>query len=148
LTHHFPTKQALVTETADLLLGGALKTIQRHKQESEQALQLLLQAWMSMFNTREGRALVEILVACRTDQALSDILSDRLQSWDKAYSQAFAARYAGLNNNAEDAALLWSICRSFVRGLLLHQHFVSEPEELMRMLERFAGMIDAELSAK
>lgn len=148
LTHHFPTKQVLVTETAELLLGGALKTFERHKAEPEHAFPLLLQAWMKMFNTREGRALLEILVACRTDRALADILSERLQQWDLAYSEAFAARYTDSDQSGDDAALLWSICRSFVRGLLLHQHFVRDPQELLVMLERFAGMIEAELSKK
>lgn len=148
LTHHFPTKQALITETTERLLASALKPVQTPHQSNDDTFYLLMDAWTKLVNTPEGRALVEVLVACRTDQSLSDTLSDKLQTWDKLSSESFSKSYSGADGSSEDAALLWSICRSFIRGLLLHQRFVSDQQQLMQMMERFAHIMEAHLKPK
>lgn len=149
LTHHFPTKQALVAETCMRMLHAAMRPIYALKDEGEArplpADELLIGSWNNIVNTPEGRAFVEILVACRTDRALHDVLCEDLLAWDAESAAAVSALYSGSGPDEDDAALLWSMCRTFFRGLLMHERFVYDPAYLGRMTDRFAGIMNAHL---
>ncbi|MCP4319298.1 MAG: TetR/AcrR family transcriptional regulator [Hyphomicrobiales bacterium] len=150
LTHHFPTKQALVAETAMRMLHAAMRPMHEDKKGGQvrpavPAEQLLNNSWKHIVNKAEGRAFVEVIVACRTDRRLYDVLADDLQQWDADSSSAISALYRGSDDAEDDAALLWSISRTFFRGLLTHERFVSDPAYLARMMDRFAGIMDAHL---
>ena len=84
LTHHFPTKQALVAETAMRLLQAALRPIKMRKRDGETppTETLIRDSWNRIVNTAEGRAFQEIIIACRTDRALYDVLADDLYTWN------------------------------------------------------------------
>ncbi|WP_419909492.1 TetR/AcrR family transcriptional regulator [Hoeflea sp.] len=148
LTHHFPTKQALVAETCMRMLHAAMRPMHAAKGEEESpepADRLLMDSWNHIVNTAEGRAFVEIIVACRTDRELYDVLADDLHAWEADSAAAISALYRGSDAASDDAALLWSICRTFFRGLLTHERFVSDPAYLARMMDRFAGIMNAHL---
>ena len=145
LTHHFPTKQALVAETAMRLLQAALKPIQMPRGAAMPAEALLKESWRKVVNTPEGRAFVEIIVACRTDRALYHVLADDLHAWNEESALSASKLYRGSGPDEDDAALLWSICRTFIRGLVIHERFVSDPAHLARMMDRFAGIMSAHL---
>jgi AcrR family transcriptional regulator len=142
LTHHFPTKQALTAATARSLLDAALRTVEGRAEAAPTAA-LLVHSWTRVMHTPEGRALLEILMACRTDPALHTALMPDLRDWDARVAAAVEARYRGADDG--DAALLWSICRSFLRGLMLHERYAEGPDPLTRMIERFAGIMAAHL---
>ena len=46
-----------------------------------------------------------------------------------------------LVNPKDDAALVWAICRTFLRGLVIHERFVDDPRALTPMVERFADIV-------
>lgn len=152
MTHHFPTKQALVAETALLLLDNAMRPFRRWEgsddQSPEPVYDLVINAWQRMVNSPEGRAFVEILVACRTDSLLKDTLSEGLIAFDQSGAESIRRFYVGRGGDAEDATLLWAIFRSFIRGLVIHQQFVSDPDYIHRMLTRFAQMMERELTLR
>lgn len=143
LTHHFPSKQALMAETATRLLDAA--TIPLKQRTAQKADEMLMRSWERIVNTPEGRAFVEILFACRTDPALNAALEGKLFEWDAQVSREIDALYVGAGPEADDAALLWSMARAFIRGLLIHERFVRDPAHLRRMMKRFAGMIGGEM---
>ncbi len=146
LTHHFPTKQALVAETAMRLLQAALRPIKmRGKAGALPTERLVRESWNRIVNTSEGRAFMEIIVACRTDRALYDVLADDLYIWDRESGASVSALYQGSDAADDDAALLWSICRTFLRGLIIHERFVSDPAYLARMVDRFASLLSQQL---
>jgi AcrR family transcriptional regulator len=144
LTHHFPTKQALMAETALRLLSNASTMTDR----AEPTHELLMQSWTRVANTPAGRAFVEILIACRTDAPLRAALADDLAKWDEDRAAAATAFYQGSGVEADDAALLWSICRAFIRGMIAHERFMSDPAYLERMMRRFADIMSAHLTPK
>lgn len=152
MTHHFPTKQALVAETALLLLDNALRPVRRWEDSAartpEPVFDLVMNSWRRMVDSAEGRAFVEILVACRTDALLKDTLSDGLTAFDKSSSEAVRRFYVGRGGDADDAVLLWAIFRSFLRGLVIHQQFVSDPDQMHRMLDRFAQIMQREMAVR
>ena len=144
LTHHFPTKQALMAETALRLLANATTMTDRAVPTATS----LMQSWTRIANTPEGRAFVEILIACRTDLSLHAELADDLAAWDEERAAAANGAYRGSRPEADDAALLWSICRAFVRGMIVHERFMSDPAYLKRMMRRFADIMSAHLTPK
>lgn len=153
LTHHYPTRQALVCDVAVRLLEAAmtplthrLKTAHDTPPRGIQAS--LSDAWTKVVDTPEGRAFVEIVVASRTDQALHDTLQATLFEWDQRSSATARELYQGSGPEADDAALLWSICRSFLRGLLIHRQFVEDPAQLTRMIARFSEIMAAHMHVR
>ncbi|MEX0316384.1 MAG: TetR/AcrR family transcriptional regulator [Ruegeria sp.] len=144
ITHHFPTKQALVAATAMELLANALEPVEQGAPVPVR--DLILTAWDRVVNSSGGRAMVEILVACRTDTELHHLLADHLHDWDRQSRASIAASYKG--HDAGDAELLWSITRSFLRGLILHEKFVDDPADMTRMVDRFARLMETQLTPR
>jgi len=107
---------------------------------------LITRAWGQVVNAAGGRAMVEILVACRTDAELYRLLETRLHDWDHQSRASVARAYVGADQAADDAELLWSMTRNFLRGLVLHERFVTDPAYLARMVDRFAGMMESQLT--
>lgn len=149
ITHHFPTKHEIVAATAMKLLATAARPIERRLANPAGApvpvRDLMVGAWHNIVNTAGGRAMVEILVACRTDADLRHQLEDKLHDWDRASRASIARSYVGREAEADDAELLWSISRSFIRGLLIHAQFAQSPDYLTRMIERYARMLETEM---
>jgi AcrR family transcriptional regulator len=149
ITHHFPTKQALVAATAMQLLSNAQGPVERGDSlDVLPVYDLIMTSWTRIVNSSGGRAIVEILVACRTDAELYQLLEDSLLDWDQSNLALIAQSYTSANGEREDTELLWSIARNFLRGLLLHEKFVSSPEYLTRMMDRFARMMESQLSVR
>ncbi|TMV10063.1 TetR/AcrR family transcriptional regulator [Ruegeria sediminis] len=150
ITHHFPTKQALVAATAMELLANALGPVERRPGPPDgnpaPVYDLIMTAWDRVVNSPGGRAMVEILVACRTDPDLYDLLKHRLHDWDRQSRASIARSYVGNGPDPDDAELLWSMARNFLRGLVLHDKFVSDPAYLARMVDRFARMMETQLT--
>ncbi|MBO9450774.1 TetR/AcrR family transcriptional regulator [Tropicibacter sp. R16_0] len=149
ITHHFPTKQALVAATAMQLLSNAQGPVERGDSlDVLPVYDLIMTSWTRIVNSSGGRAIVEILVACRTDAELYQLLEDSLLDWDQSNLALIAQSYTSVSGEREDTELLWSIARNFLRGLLLHEKFVSSPEYLTRMMDRFARMMESQLSVR
>lgn len=149
MTHHFPTKQVLVAATAMQILSEALVPLGRRMEAGphnpEPVRSLITAAWDSVAGSPGGRAMVEILLACRTDRELHSLLESRLHDWDRTVLRSVARSYRGNGAAADDAELLWSICRSFLRGLILHAPFVGDPAYPGRMVDRFARIMETQL---
>ena len=150
ILHHFPSRQALIAATAASLLEAAIRPI-RENLEGKRPLpksiaDFLSFHWRRVVDTREGRAFVEILVACRTDRPLEAELSKLFADWDAEIAEFAQKSFRATGPAADDAALLWSIGRAFLRGLLIHARFVDDPAYLKRMVERFGELLASQLT--
>lgn len=155
LTHHFPSKQALVGETANRLLRRAVKALDKRqppaalqrdngKDNPDDAAMIeayLLDTWKRVVNTKEGRALVEILMATRTDPELHRQLAAHLIEWDRRISDSIATRFVSVTGDEDDVKIVWSICRTFLRGLIIQQRYTGDPATLDVFMKRFAQMV-------
>lgn len=144
MMHHFKGRHEIIAATAERLLDLSLRPI-RARQKERQNLTLshvLLDTWDRVVNTSGGRAMLEILVACRTDAALQSKLSGPLKDWDATSRKAIIEVFRGTGSDPDDAEVLWSICRTFVRGLIVHQQFTASPEYTRRMVARFAEVLE------
>jgi len=149
LTHHFPTKEDLIAATLDMLLGRSVMTGKRVERaawrklpdESAQVRAHLKWLWERLVRTPEGRALMEILMAARTDKALSKRTSKSLVAWDARMGAAIVDVYESPDLDDADVVTLWAICRVFMRGMLVHERFTRTRAEETVIVDRFIELI-------
>jgi AcrR family transcriptional regulator len=144
LTHHFPTKEDLIVATLDRLLITTLRpSLPSKRADSDKGLVGDLHyIARGLSRSREGRALVEILVAMRTDKNLRDRVSPRLQEWDQMIGEAITGYYEAVSGNEEDLVLIWTIMRSFLRGLILQEPFSPDERKIETMITRMGEIFN------
>lgn len=155
LTHHFPSREEMMVKTLEHLLDP----VRGPSRPGEEA-NLLSQAkgsnlqdelhrlWARVINTREGRALMEILVASRTDAALSARITPSLWAYNDEFNRNIAHIYQATSGQPEQLSLLWSICRSFMRGLHTQAPYEQDPEIITKMVDLFGQIMAPHLSAR
>lgn len=156
LTHHFPSKEAMMVQTLERLLApvrgpsgpGDDAGLIRPAGEGRDVATELTRLWAGVINTRQGRALMEILVASRTDETLRARITPALQDYNDTFNRNIAHLYDAVSGDADDLALLWSICRSFMRGLHSQAPYERDPEVMTRLVDRFAEIMAPHMRAK
>ncbi|MEP2717343.1 TetR/AcrR family transcriptional regulator [Pseudophaeobacter sp.] len=156
LTHHFPSKEEMMVKTLEHLLApvrgpkqpGDEASLLRHVEEAATLQEELHLLWRRVINTREGRALMEILVAARTDAALSERITPALWAYNDDFNRNIAHLYQASQGHEEDLALLWSICRSFMRGLHTQAPYERDPKIITKMVDLFGRIMAPHMSAR
>ncbi|KZK77312.1 HTH-type transcriptional regulator BetI [Pseudovibrio sp. Ad46] len=155
LMHHFPSKEDLVIGTVDFLLSRILRHYQQESPNSFPFAQVthsgngtladaLVTYWKNIIDTPEGRAFSEIIMATRTDKALSLRISPKLEDWNEQLNQFFLP--PGLDKEAiEDVTLTLLIWRSFIRGMIFQQEFHSDPDYIEKIIRKFAMIMEPHL---
>ncbi|MGR3761773.1 TetR/AcrR family transcriptional regulator [Roseobacteraceae bacterium NS-SX3] len=152
LTHHFPSKEEMMVKTLEHLLdpvrgpsepSGDARLLRPEGRAADLPRELH-RLWARVINTREGRALMEILVASRTDSALRTRITPSLWAYNDDFNRNIANLYSA---PGEDLALLWSICRSFMRGLHTQAPYERDPEIISKMVELFGRIMAPHLTA-
>ena len=149
LTHHFASKEELMVVTAERLLRPTLTARRVARERSRPSGEDrpsaveddILWMWEKLVNTRQGRALLEILVASRTDAALKRRISDTFARWNMAINAAMVANYGSPAMSGERQEEIWTICRVFLRGLNTQSQFEPDPEARRALVRSFAAMI-------
>lgn len=145
LMHHFGSRNELMVATAEHLLDAALRPT-RGARDRGDLTALTQYYWRRIVNTREGRAFVEILIACRTDPDLQNALGSLFSDWENEISRAAVETFDGESD--EDIVVLWSIARAFLRGLIVHAQFAEDPAHLEKMILRFSELLSQTLTVK
>ena len=142
LTHQYPTKEDMVVGVALQLLDAVRHTPSpqaRPRPEGEDGYVewLFMFAWDRFVHTREGRALMEILIAMRTDAQLNARLAGPLAEWDASISAWFLRRLTSPAGD-EEVKKLVRLFRAFGRGVTLGGDCGDDenPEELVRAMAR------------
>lgn len=160
MTHHFPSKEDLMVETAERLLDPVRgQHGHRARAAPRSALKLtagkgdgvqadLVRLWARVVNTREGRALLEILMAARTDLALQQKIAPSLKGYDDQINHNILSLYRSTSRGDDDVATLWTICRAFLRGLHLQRRFDDNPKRIRQVIERFGEIMAPHMSAR
>lgn len=143
LTHHFPNKEDLIVATLDRLLIVTINPSLPSKDKEAEAglVEDLHFIATGLSRSREGRALVEILVAMRTDRNLNNRVAPRLHEWDQLIGTAILGYYEARSGNDEDLVLIWTIIRSFLRGLILQEPFTPNDRHIEQMVSRFGEIM-------
>lgn len=152
LTYHFASKKDMMVFACRRLLKAAIRPTNTASREQSEAtgniVDFLVFYWRQVVNTREGRAFIEILIASRTDPELDAEIGPMLAEWDSEIRKASLDRFVAVRGSDEDIELLWSMARTFLRGLVIHARFTNDPGELEVMLRRFAQTLAEDLRLK
>lgn len=155
LTHHFPSKEAMMVETVERLLEAARSPVRGRARSGGQTDRAgrtveadILGLWTDLVNTPEGRALVEILVAARTDKTLHLRIAPSLQAYHHDINRGVLALYRSVERDDDDVAMLWNICRAFLRGLHMQERFEADPGATESIMRRFAEIIGRQMSVR
>jgi len=154
LTHHFPSKEEMMVRTLEHLLApvrgpqkaGEASHLLRKGAHGDDLTGELHRLWARVINTREGRAVMEILVASRTDPPLRKRITPSLWDYNDTFNRNIANLYSA--PSGEDLALLWSICRSFMRGLHSQAPYEQDPEIITKMVDLFGRIMTPHLAAR
>lgn len=145
LLHHFPSKEHLMTATAEYLLGRTLTRPDRRgakaASETERVAADLLTNWTYFINTPQYRALLEILIASRTDKKLRAQIEDTLHAYHARSVAHMLETYESATGREEDAELLPWMSNIFFRGLLIQDQYSADPERQQRMVERWIEIV-------
>ncbi len=143
LQYHFPSKEDLMADTAHYLLQRPLHYANRARSNAPGALrENLRDQWKRMIDTAAYRALLEILVAARTDKLLQRRIAGELEaSIGKIDAHALDAA-SNLNAGAQaKLGRLLCVNRCFMRGLLIEQQYNISRAEQTAVLETWLDLV-------
>ena len=147
LQHHFPSKEDLMASTASYLLARPVEYSDRDT--SSNIRERLRAFWDRMTNTRAYLALLEILIAARTDRVLQARIAAGLKTSIKEIDEHFLPRYGDLNAaEQDDVLLLMTANRCLMRGLLVESQYGISEARQRQVLERWFDLLAPELEAK
>lgn len=147
LQHHFPSKEDLMASTAAFLLARPVEYSDR--QTSITVRQRLRAFWDRMTNTRAYLALLEILIAARTDQVLQARIAGGLKTSIKEIDEHFLPLYGDLGEDEQDdILLLMTANRCLMRGLLVERQYGISEARQRQVLERWFDLLAPELEAQ
>jgi len=138
LQHHFPTKEDLMTATAERILQNATfmpEVVRRNPNKTRDVAREIMNTWRKLVDTDEYRALLEILVAIRTDEALQMRLSPILKRWNKQRMDESIEMYAALDGSDKRVAQLMTLNTCMMRGLVIQDQYNEDPEENLRLMK-------------
>lgn len=145
LLHHFSSKEHLMTATAEYLFGRTLNRPGRRLSEDASDADViaadLRTNWSYYINTPQYRALLEILIASRTDKNLRTQIEGTLHDYHRRAVEHLMSVYESATGNPEDAELLPIMSNIFFRGLLIQDQYSADPKKQQRMVERWIEIV-------
>jgi len=107
-----------------------------------------LQNWNKFTNTGAYRALLEILIATRTDLKLQRRISDKLHVWNEALDQHALNMFRSRTGDDKDVVAILTMSRSLMRGLVIQDSYSTNPEETLQLIHRWIKFISPELELR
>ncbi|MEO1136653.1 MAG: TetR/AcrR family transcriptional regulator, partial [Pseudomonadota bacterium] len=130
LQHHFPSKDDLVTATAEYLLARSVKWFQRTKKALEKDRsafgEVIRRSWSEQFTTPDYGALLEILIAARTDKTLRKRIAPKLEAWREAIEAELRDLLTPIAKDADELNAILTIGRCMMTGLLVHDGVIGD----------------------
>jgi AcrR family transcriptional regulator len=147
LQHHFPSKEDLMASTASYLLARPVEYADRESVRDIRSR--LLAFWDRMTNTQAYLALLEILIAARTDKVLHARIASGLSTSIQDIDEHFLPLYGDLDEaEQDDLLLLMTANRCLMRGLLIENQYGISPARQRQVLERWFDLLTPALEAK
>ena len=141
LQHHFSTKEDLMVATANFLLERPFETPERASDVPHSVGDYIKLTWYKLVNTEGYRALLEILIAARTDGKLQIRLSDTLLTWNEALNEQARKQFTSKLGNELDAEILMTMTRSLMRGLVIQDQYSEDTARTTQYIDRWIELI-------
>ncbi|USG60746.1 TetR/AcrR family transcriptional regulator [Sneathiella marina] len=148
LQHHFSTKEDLMVATANFLLQRPFETPEHAGEVPHSVADYIKLTWHKLVNTEGYRALLEILVAARTDRMLQTRLSDTLLTWNDALNEQARGKFTSKLGYEQDVEILMTMTRSLMRGLVIQDQYSEDPALAIQYIDRWIELISPLLELK
>lgn len=149
--HHFPSKAALIEAAAEHLvrrvyvqLGEALLGLD----ESDDRLRaMVLNAWRTVFGTREHAVMMELLLASRHDAELAATMN---RLWAAGYQliRGAAEHYFEPLDGRSNVRELMILMQWLLRGMALDRHLVDNPQLYEHHLNLWCELLATRIRAR
>jgi len=145
LQHHFPTKYDLVEATAEYLLARSIKWFARIKTELEKDRgafgEVMRRSWEEQFRTPDYGALLEILVAARSDPKLRKRVAPKLEDWRDGIEAELSDLLTPIAKDADELAAFLAIGRCMMTGLLVHDGLIGDETHMRNVIDAWVGLV-------
>jgi len=148
LQHHFPSKEDLMVASADRLLERPFTKRRITEDVPNSVEDAIFLHWKKLANTEAYLALLEILIATRTDLELQDRIKDKLAAWNDAFDQQALDTFRSRTGSGEDVVAILTMSRSLMRGLVIQGQYSSNPDKIMDIIHRWVEFVTPELELR
>ncbi len=144
LQHHFPTKLDLIAATAEYLLGKSVRWFSKTKAavsgDRAAFADAVRRSWREQFQSPDYAALLEIMVAARTDPALRNRIVPALEAWRAAIEAELVAVHPATDGRAPIETVV-TISRALMTGLLVHDGLLEDEARMDEILGSWIGLV-------
>ncbi|MEM9898231.1 MAG: TetR/AcrR family transcriptional regulator [Pseudomonadota bacterium] len=139
LQHHFPTKLDLIAAVAGFLLNRSIEFIRKVtlKADAGDFEDALMASWSEQFQTSDYEALLQLMVAARTEIDLKERLTPELNRWRAVLESELASHIEG-SAASESVLNRVTISRALMTGLLVHDDLTGDETSIKLTLEEWA----------
>jgi AcrR family transcriptional regulator len=141
LQHHYPTKDALIVALADYLLVRSVRWFARARLElavsPDAFAEIVRRSWREQFKSDDFAAMLEILVASRTDENLRRRIKPALDRWRSAIDAELAELLPATTRSAAELDAILSISRAMMTGLLIHDDLVKDDAHIDFVIDQW-----------
>jgi len=141
LQHHYPTKDDLIGALADYLLIRSVRWFARARLDiaasPDAFAEIVRRSWREQFKSADFAALLEILVACRTDEGLRARITPALHRWRDAIDAELAELLPATTRSAAELDAILSISRAMMTGLLIHDDLIKDDAHIDFVLDQW-----------
>lgn len=146
LLHHFPTKEDLVAATASYLLDRSVKWFARAKEglvrSSGGYAEVIRKSWREQFQSDDYAALLEILVAARTEEGLRERVDPALRDWRRKVDAELSDLLPGDLKRKQLEAIL-TISRCLMTGLVVHDSLLGDRARIDGVIAAWLDLLEA-----
>lgn len=150
--HHYPTKQALLTDTAEYLLhrtyrrlGALLLSIANEDNRLEALVEAI---WEQVFATPLFRAYLELQTASHRDPVLARALNGLLRRMQQVFEPAVDHYFEAVGDAAHRPRALFYQLGCLLAGLASQAHLLGDGPALRSPLELWLGQASMSLRAR
>lgn len=144
LQHHYPSKAALVAALADHLLMRSVRWFSRARLElsltPDAFAEIVRRSWREQFKSEDFSALLEILVASRTDDDLRRRITPALHRWREAIDAELTQLLPATNRSAAELDAILSISRAMMTGLLVHDDLIKDDAHIEFVIDQWISL--------
>lgn len=149
LAHHFPVKEDAIVAASNKILAPAIRdleplssdTLAEPDRDTAIVKADLRRLWRGLSNTPNSLALLEILIALRTDQALAARVQNGFEQWHAVIDQWIGHHYEHRAGDDDNLKALWGLVRVAFFGLLVYRPFVPNEQESEMLVDRLLDLV-------
>lgn len=141
LQHHFPSKDDLIEAVAHFVLRRSVKWFSQARfdlvRDPNAFAEVVRRSWREQFLSDEYAALLEILTASRTDEALCQRITPALAHWREAINAELTELLPATSRTVQDLDAIHSISRAMMTGLLVHDQLLKDDAHIDFVIDQW-----------